>query len=168
MRLLHLVKFLIASTIVFSHLSYAGWTTSIDDDLFSGGQKAVMHGTLNSPSIGLIFDCTKSDLSIAYVEQDTTSSDTGSFPVDLIIKVDGNSILKLDAALSRRNSQYLQIKSDNTDQINSILKQLQSAKSKVLVGVQTKDGGNQSSFSGSVSGSTVAVNRFVKACEIKL
>lgn len=152
----------------FSPLAHAQWLTDTEDDLFSGGKKAMMIGTLTSSSSAIIFDCSKGKLSVAYVEEDKSSDFSADIPADLIIKIDGNTAIKLDASLSRRNAQAVQAKSDDLENITPLLKQIQSAKSKVLVGLQTKDGGNQSSFSGNVSGSTAAVDSFVKACEITL
>lgn len=88
--------------------------------------------------------------------------------MDLIIKIDGNPANKLEASLSRRNAQAIEVGADDAEKITAVLKQLQNAKSKILVGVQTQDGGNQSSFSGNASGSTAATNSFIKACEISL
>ena len=52
--------------------------------------------------------------------------------------------------------------------ITSVLKALQTAKSKVIVGIQSKAGTNQQSLTGNIYGSTASVNDFTKACEIKL
>lgn len=146
----------------------AQWLTKVDDDLFTGGKKAVMLGSLSSSNSGLIFDCTKNKLSVAYVETDKTEDSVPTVAMDLIIKVDDNPINKLEASLSRRNAQSIEVAADDAEKITVVLKQLQSAKTKVLVGVQTRDGGNQSSFSGNASGSTTATNSFIKACEISL
>lgn len=153
---------------LFSPLAHAQWVTNVEDDLFSGGKKAMMIGSVSSENSAIVFDCTKSELTAAYIEMDKTTESISEIPMDLIMKVDGNSPVKLDAALSRRNVQFLQIQSDDSDQLKVLLKQLQEAKSKVLVGVQLKDGEGQNSFSANVSGSTSAVNGFIKACEITL
>ncbi|HGV9181391.1 TPA: hypothetical protein ACNO4K_005226 [Salmonella enterica subsp. enterica serovar Newport] len=163
----NIIKITLLSALL-SPLAHAQWITNVEDDLFSGGQKAVMLGSLTSSGSAVIFDCSKGKLTASYVEEDKLTDDVPNLPMDLIIKIDGNAATKLDASLSRRNAQTLEITSDDSKSIIPLLKQLQNAKSKILVGVQTKDGGNQSSFSGNVSGSTSAVNSFVKACEITL
>lgn len=164
----NLIKISLIAASLVSPITHAQWITNTEDDLFSGGKKAMMLGSLTSSSGAIIFDCTKDKLTASYVEEDKSSDGVPSLSMDLIIKVDGNAAKKLDASLSRRNAQSLQIKSDDSENITQLLKQLQGAQSKVLVGVQTKDGGNQSSFSADVSGSTAAVNSFIKACEITL
>lgn len=163
----NIIKIVLLSALL-SPLAHAQWLTNVEDDLFSGGQKAVMIGSLSSSDNAVIFDCSKGKLTASYVEEDKTTDGSLDLPMDLIIKIDGNTATKLDARFSRRNAQTLEVSSDDSKNITPLLKQLQNAKSKILVGVQTKDGGNQNSFSGDVSGSTTAVNRFVKACEITL
>lgn len=164
----NLIKISLIAASLLSPIAHAQWITNTEDDLFSGGKKAMMLGSLTSSTGAIIFDCTKEKLTAAYVEEDKSSDEVPNLPMDLIIKVDENAATKLDASLSRRNAQSVQIKSDDSEKITQLLKQLQDAKSKVLVGMQTKDGGNQSSFSANVSGSTAAVNNFTKACEITL
>ncbi|WP_347254118.1 hypothetical protein [Leminorella grimontii] len=164
-------KIIIKMLMIFAFVSpiaHAQWITNVDDDLFSGGKKAMMYGELNSLYSAIIFDCTKEKLSVAYIEEDKSSDAVPSISMDLIIKIDGFDAKKLHAILSRRNAQKLQIASDESETIKELLKQLKSAKSKILVGIQTNDGENQTSFSGNVSGSTAAVTRFVSACEIKI
>ncbi|WP_459176226.1 hypothetical protein [Ewingella americana] len=149
-------------------LAYADWATRVEDDVFTGGHTAIMIGLLGSSETALLFDCSKGKLDIAYVEQDKTTGDIDGLPVDLVVKIDGNPVIKLDATLSRRNANSLQAKSTDAESITSILKFLQNAKSKVLVGLQAQDGTNQQSFTGNASGSTASVNNFIKACEVKL
>ncbi|MFH3346653.1 hypothetical protein [Klebsiella aerogenes] len=168
MKKTRFIKAAIAAALLTSFTAQAQWLTTVDDDLFSGGKKAMMIGSLSSSDSALIFDCTKTKISVAYVETDKSTESLPTMSMDLIVKVDGNPINKFKASLARRNAQAIEIKSDDTEMITTLLKQLQNAKSKVLVGVQTPDGGNQSSFSGNASGSTVAANSFVKACEISL
>lgn len=158
---------IIAASLITS-TAYARWVTNTDDDLFSGGKQAMMLGEVSSQNSAIIFDCTKQSLKVSYVEMDKTSEVTSDIPMDLILKVDANSPVKLDATLSRRNVQSIQISSNDDEQIKTLLKQIKDAKSKILIGFQTKDGGNQISLSGNASGSTVAVNSFVNACEITL
>ena len=160
----NIIKITFVAAVLASPIAHAQWVTNTEDDLFSGGKKAMMLGDNGA----IVFDCPKEKLSAAYVEMDKSTESLSEVPMDLIMKVDGNTAVKLDATLSRRNVQSLQIQSDDADQLKTVLKQLQGAKSKVLVGVQTKDGGNQHSMSANVSGSTTAVNSFIKACEINL
>ncbi|WP_347003879.1 hypothetical protein [Enterobacter roggenkampii] len=164
----NIIKITFVAAVLASPIAHAQWVTNTEDDLFSGGKKAMMLGEVSSDNGAIVFDCTKEKLSAAYVEMDKSTESLSEVPMDLIMKVDGNTAVKLDATLSRRNVQSLQIQSDDADQLKTVLKQLQGAKSKVLVGVQTKDGGNQHSMSANVSGSTTAVNSFIKACEINL
>lgn len=156
-------------TIATPTLTHARWVTSSEDDIFSGGKKAVLIGDLKSSSASIIFDCTKTDLSVAYAEEDNSNESNNSGPsIDLILKIDANKAQTLDATFSRRNAHYNQVASNDADKIKIILKQLMEAKSKVLMGIQTKDGGNQFSLSGSVTNSTKATTNFIKACEIQL
>ncbi|WP_196010546.1 hypothetical protein [Citrobacter amalonaticus] len=164
----NIIKIAFVSAALISPIAHAQWVTNTEDDLFSGGKKAMMIGEVSSANGAIIFDCTKDKLTAAYVEMDKTSESTAEIPMDLIMKVDGNSAVKLNATLSRRNVQTVEIATEDADQLKTLLKQLKDAKSKALIGAQTKDGGNQVSFTANVSGSTTAVNSFVAACEIEL
>lgn len=168
MRTKNIIKICLVATALLAPTAHARWVTNTDDDLFSGGKKAMMIGELASSNSAIIFDCTKSNIAMSYVEMDKSSESVADIPMDLVIKIDSGEAAKLDAILSRRNVQSVQISSADAEKIKVVLKQLQDAKSKFLMGVQTKDGGNQHSLSGNVSGSTAAVNSFVKACEITL
>lgn len=164
----NLIKVSLIAAALASPIAHAQWVTNTEDDLFSGGKKAMMLGEVSSVNSAIIFDCTQDKLTVAYVEMDKSTESLSEIPMDLIMKIDNNAAVKLDATLSRRNVQSIQIESDASEQLRTLLKQIQAAKSKVLVGVQTKDGGNQHSITANVSGSTTAVNSFVKACEITL
>lgn len=167
MKISRVIKVLLAASILISPFTYADWITKVDDDVFTGGHKAVMIGGLGmSTSSAILFDCTKGTASISYVEQDNSTDDIANVPMDLIVKIDGNPVIKLDAELSRRNANSVEVTSTEMEKITDVLKLLKSAKSKILVGIQTKDGGHQASFSGNASGSTNSVNSFVNACEL--
>lgn len=146
----------------------AQWLTKTDDDLFNNGQKAMLMGSLNNSSSAVIFDCTKKSLSISYVEPDSETKVENAVPVNLVVKIDKAEAVTLDANLSRRNDQAIAVESTDVESIKSILKSLHDARQKILIGMETSDGGNQSSFSGGVSNSTNAVNKFTAACEISL
>jgi len=66
-------KILIAGlALAFSTSSFnarAEWMTKVEDDLFSGGKEAMLTGSI-SPMAGIVFDCTKNSLSMAYIEKD--------------------------------------------------------------------------------------------------
>lgn len=147
----------------------AQWITKTEDDIFNNGKKAMLIESLSSSSSAIIFDCTKKSLSISYVEPDQETKDLdGTLAMDMIIKVDKGDAVNFDSKLTQRNDAAIAIESDDADAIKSVLKSARDAKQKVLLGIQSKDGGNQTSFSGNVSNSKNAINKFVTACEIQL
>lgn len=149
-------------------VAYAQWLTKTSDDIFNNGKSAMLIGTLNDTNSGVIFDCTKKSLSISYVEPDETSKVEQSVPIDLVVKIDKGDAVKFDAEMFRRNDAALGIEASDEEAIKPLLKALRDAKQKIIIGLQSKDGGNQHSFTGGVSNSTNAVNKFTDACEIKL
>jgi len=164
-------KIIIATLIPFlvmPLMAKAQWSTRTDDDIFNNSKKAMLIGTLNNSSSAVILDCTKKTLSIAYVEPDETTKIEEDIPVDLIVKIDKNDSVTLNAVMSRRNDSAISAESDDVEAIKQVLKSLHDAKQKILVGVQSKDGGNQDSFSGGVANSRNSVNKFISACEIQL
>ncbi|OWF84500.1 hypothetical protein B4907_07685 [Yersinia kristensenii] len=162
-----LIKISLLGTLLLSPLAYAQWGTVVDDDLFTG-VKSYLAGDLRGNSSALLFDCTSNTLSISYIEKHTQKESDSVIPLNLIVKVDADEAQKMNAQSGMRNSNYMGITSDDKEKIIPILKSLQQAKNKFLVGVETKDGGHQYSNSGVVAGSTKAVDQFIKACGITL
>lgn len=150
-------------------LAHAQWVTNTEDDIFNDGKKATLIGTLKNTSSAIVFDCTKKELGVSYIEKDDTSDVSESSSVaEIVFKIDKNPSVAMDGSFSRRNDQYIAIAADDGDKIKTILRLISDAKGKVLIGIQGKDGGNQASFTGNASNSTNAVNKFVSACDIKL
>ncbi|EMA2269021.1 hypothetical protein PSD81_005341, partial [Escherichia coli] len=111
------------ATILFSPIVQAEWYTVTDDDLFSDGHTALMVGkkTSNPEEIDnnmIALNCTPRSLTFSLVEKDIeeeTSAPIYSFPIDMAIKIDKNSIIRLNATLSRRNSMLTQAITERTD-----------------------------------------------------
>ncbi|HCR1893016.1 TPA: hypothetical protein ONC27_004777, partial [Enterobacter asburiae] len=101
----NIIKITFVAAVLASPIAHAQWVTNTEDDLFSGGKKAMMLGEVSSDNGAIVFDCTKEKLSAAYVEMDKSTESLSEVPMDLIMKVDGNTAVKLDATLSRRNVQ---------------------------------------------------------------
>lgn len=106
----NIIKITFMAAVLASPIVHAQWVTNTEDDLFSGGKKAMMIGEVSSANGAIIFDCTKDKLTAAYVEMDKTSESTANIPMDLIMKVDGNGAVKFNATLSRRNVQVLKLR----------------------------------------------------------
>ncbi|EHC2329544.1 hypothetical protein JTW50_004756 [Escherichia coli] len=172
------------TTILFSPIVHAEWYTVTDDDLFSDSHTALMVGkkTSNPEEIDnhmIALDCTPRSLTFSFVEKNIekeTSAPIHSFPIEVAIKIDKNSIIKLNTTYLRRNSILTQAISERTDtemqKIKIILKQLRDAKHRVKVGIRRQDDTREDamtySFNFNVLGSTSAVNKFITACGIKL
>ncbi len=150
-------------------VAFAQWSTSTEDDIFTGGKKATMVATLGdyNDSNALIFDCTKNDLSFAYVERSNEPEKATNIPVDMIVKIDSGEIKKMQSGFEQRNDKYIQAGVSDKDVITQILKEASKAKSKMIVGLSS-DVIGQHSVTASVSGSSKAVNQFAAACEISL
>ena len=157
----------VLSTISFAAM--AQWSTGVEDDIFTGGKKATMIASIGDydGSRGLIFDCTKSELSFAYIERSNEPDKVAKIPVDMFIKVDSGEIIKTKSGFDQRNDKYIQVGIDDKDVITQILKESAKAKSKIIVGISSDITG-KNSVTASVSGSSKAINQFVTACEIKL
>lgn len=145
------------------------WHVNVEDDLFSDtGKKAFLSSPGNFHP--LVFNCDSSGISIALLERSQqTRDETRDYaaPVTLIVKVDDSDPIRLAATWSRRNEHYFHAEVDDKESLPDIvktLKQIQAAKSKVLVGIQF----NTKNFSESirVNGSTAATTTFLKACGV--
>lgn len=149
--------------------AHAQWATSVDDDIFSGGKKATMVASIGdyNDSSALIFDCTKNELSFAYIERSNQPEKASHLPVDMFVKIDSGEIKKMKSSFEERNDKYIQAGVDDKDVITQILKEAVKAKSKMIVGISS-DVIGQHSVSANVAGSSKAVTQFATACEIKL
>ena len=152
-------------------IALAQWTTSAEEDIFTGGKKATMVATIGdyNSTTAIIFDCTKNGLSFAYVEKsnDPIKKANADIPFDMIVKIDAGEIRKTNAVADQRNDQYIQIISTERDLIIQILKEASKAKSKMIVGI-SNDAIGQHSVTATVNGSSKAVNQFASACEIDI
>jgi len=160
-----LIAGLVVAISISSFTARAEWIAKVEDDLFSGGKQAMLAGSI-SPMAGIVFDCTKDSLSMAYIEKGPFNAQ-GPIPVTMIVKIDGNEPVKFEGAFTKRNDEYIQA-STNQEGIDQVLGQLKQAKSKMLVGLNVESINKKMSFSADVVGSTSAVNDFAKACEIKM
>ncbi|MDC9607259.1 hypothetical protein [Xenorhabdus griffiniae] len=144
----------------------AAWITNVEESIF-GDNSAILIGELKNTKSGIVFKCDSNDLSVSYVEL-IDDSDIRSVPATFLMKVDGNQVIEFNAMLQRRNSDAIEAKSTDREKILSLLKQLSSAKQKILAGISVDEVDYKQSFSGNASGSTVAVNKFAKACNLNI
>lgn len=150
-----------------SSSAFADWATKVEDDAFSDSHNAMMFGA-ESEMNGIAFDCSKDELSVSYVEQADTKKVTPGVPVDMVFKVDDNSAIRLKAHTTIRNNNYFGITTDTSDELKILLAQLKQSKRRLLVGIKSSLNDQKMSFELSAAGSTVAVNKFTKACGIEL
>ncbi|QKJ57270.1 hypothetical protein [Serratia fonticola] len=150
-------------------IALAQWKTKAEEDIFTGGKKATMVATVGNfnSTNAIIFDCTKSELSLAYIEKLNGTVKNYNIPFNMIVKIDAGEIKKTDAVASQRNDQYVQVISNDRDTIIQILKEASKGKSKMIVGISEDDFG-QYSVTASLDGSSKAVNQFASACEIDI
>lgn len=153
--------FLIVLVSIMS-IASARWETVIEDDLFVG-KKAYSIGSLNSKNF-LVFDCDKSGkLSMALLETTKDPAITAQY-ARLLVKVDNNDIHNLEAVFQQRNNSYVEINTDDKDSIKLVINELRDARNKFLVGYDIN--GNQNTITGSIRGSTKAMNSLINACGI--
>jgi hypothetical protein len=149
-------------------IALAQWTTTVEDDIFTGGKKATMIAIVGDydSNIAIVFDCTKKDIELAYVEK--SSDQVGrKIAVDMVMKIDSGEIIKANAVFERRNDLFVQVGMNDRDTIIQILKEASKAKSKMIVGL-SNDAIGQHSVTAAMNGSSKAVNQFASACEIDI
>lgn len=153
--------------ISLSPLAHAEWLTKVDDDIFTGGHTAMLLGT-DSGDNGIILDCTKDSLLLSYVEHGDTKNVTEGLPVDLLLKVGDAKPLKFAASTGVRNNDTFALKANDADLIRSFLAQLRVSNGKILVGIHYPQNDAKITSTFTSTGSTAAVGKFIKACEINL
>ncbi|OTA14313.1 hypothetical protein Xvie_03832 [Xenorhabdus vietnamensis] len=144
----------------------AAWITNVEESIF-GDNSAVLIGELKNTKSGIVFKCDSNDLSVSYVEL-MDDSDIKSTPATFLMRVDSNQVVEFNTMLQRRNSDAIEARGTDREKILSLLKQLSSAKQKILAGISVDEVDYKQSFSGNSSGSAVAVNKFVKACNLNI
>lgn len=143
----------------------AEWYASIEDDIFSGGKKAIVLGDVG-PGHSLAFDCAEGELTAALLEEGAWSETDSPLSAVLLIKVDDNAPIQFDARYGERNAKYKQIISLDRDTTLKALKEIQAAQHKILVGVKFVAIDSKWSGTAPVTGSTREVGRFLEACKL--
>jgi hypothetical protein len=164
------LSFVAALLSIVSTPALADWATKVEDDIFTGGEKATLAGIEDDDS-GIVFDCTKNDLKVNYIERSNASDLTEGIPVELLFKIDQNSPIKLNGQTEIRNSNFFGLSvggSETSDDLKTLLDQIGNARHKILFGYRYPSDGHKASYTFGTSGSAVAVSKFVKACEIDM
>jgi hypothetical protein len=152
------------SIVVLPTAAHANWTTSVEDDIFSGGKKATMLGLISSGSF-VVADCVSGgELSLGYAEKGAWVDGLERLNFRLLVKVDGETVREFAGKASQRNEQAWQVEADQADEVLSAIKAIGGARKQVLIGIQEPVTGTK--FSGTVrsAGSTRAVKQFLDAC----
>lgn len=151
-------------------VAQASWKTVVENDIFSGGQKAELIGEISGENQSVTFDCSKDNLTISQVEADRDTAVAKKSTFQTLIKVDDNSPVALNTTLVRRSPESIALISTEKEKIMTLLQQLQAQTSgkDFLIGDIDSKGSHLSSGSGSVSFAKKAVNKFITACNIKL
>ncbi|WP_226503503.1 hypothetical protein [Pseudomonas sp. MWU16-30317] len=144
---------------------FAQWSTTIEDDIFSGGKKGMMLADIGARQ-AIAFDCDADNLTVSFITEGKWPADGRSTGWDLLIKVDQGKIHKFLAVSGQRNSDHLQYLASDKAEILAVVKEIKDAKSQILLGLQSKE--YDSKWSGTVdtAGSTREANRFLTACKL--
>lgn len=152
--------------IAISTTASAGWYTTTQDDIFSGGKKAMMLGDI-SPAQSVAFDCDSENLSLALLQKEKWSEGRNSSAWKLLVKVDKGEIHRFTAQSAKRNSDYAQYVTFEKDEILKVLIDLREAKSVVQLGLQSDEFDSKWSGTVSAGGSTRETDKFLQACKLK-
>lgn len=144
----------------------AEWSTTTQDDIFSGGKKAMMLGSI-SPAQAIAFDCDSEQLTLALLQKEKWADTRASTGWDLLVKVDKGEIHRFKAQSAQRNDAYVQFITYEKDEILKLLPELRNAKAPILLGLQSEE--FDSKWSGTVpaTGSTRETDKFLQACNLK-
>jgi hypothetical protein len=140
------------------------WVTTTDDDVFNDSKTATMASVdeSNPEQYAFLFDCGKDELSFSYSER---AAFPGELDGQLLVKIDGNKVITLDAKTHKRNDEYSEIISTDKDKILQIINQAEKAKNKITVGMKVGDA--KTSYGMNLYKSATAVKKFKETCNIK-
>lgn len=152
--------------LTLSSLASAGWITTTEDDIFSGGQTARLIGDLD-PFHALVFDCDSEKLALSLIEKSKWKEGMDLPNYRLLVKVDKGEIYDFAAKGSQRNEEFMQVATAERDKILGLLKEIRDAQTQIQIGLQIKETGSKWSGTSSVAGSTRETDRFLQACNLK-
>ena len=145
------------TTLIFATQASAQWMAKVEDDIFSGGKKAMLIGEVDNFH-AFVFDC----------DAESAKGDSAAkVAASLIVKVDQGQIQRFVATTSQRNDTHWQALTSDREQILNILTQIRDAESGIQIGVQVPDIDFKWSGVASPAGSTKETDRFVAACKLK-
>lgn len=149
-----------------SSQAFAQWSTHTEDDIFSGGKKAMLWGDI-SQTQSVAFDCDSENLTLALLQKEKWSETRTSTSWNLLMKVDKGEIHRFKAVSLKRNDVYTQYVTIEKDEILKLLADLRNAKTPILLGLQSNE--FDSKWSGTISptGSTRETDKFLEACNLK-
>ncbi|MGE9763917.1 hypothetical protein [Pseudomonas sp. PDM20] len=164
MRKLSAISAVVALTL--SSAASAGWLTSTQDDIFSGGQKAMLIGEMD-PFHALVFDCDSERLGMALIEKSKWQEGMERASYQLLVKVGQGTIHDFAAKGSQRNEEYVQIATSEREPLLLLLDEIRNAKGRIQVGLQNTDTDSKWSGIASSAGSTRETDRFLQACKLE-
>jgi hypothetical protein len=161
----------IAATVLFlviaiPSVASADWSTSTQDDIFSGGKKAMLFGSI-SPGQAVAFDCDSEGLSLAFLQKEKWAEGRASSEWKLLIKVDQGEIHRFTAESAQRNNDYAQYITREKEEILKVLADLRNAKSVIQLGLQSEQFDSKWSGTASAGGSTRETDKFMQSCKLK-
>jgi len=152
--------------LAMSSQTFAQWSTTTQDDIFSGGQKAMMLGDI-TPAQAVAFDCDSENLTLALLQKEKWSDTRTSTSWNLLMKVDKGEIHRFKAVSLKRNDAYIQYVTNEKDEILKLLGDLRDAKTAILLGLQSDEFNSKWSGTVSATGSTRETDKFLQACKLK-
>ncbi|EFE8230341.1 hypothetical protein LZX86_000059 [Escherichia coli] len=154
--------------VILSFPAAAEWYAGVQEDAFNE-QKTAMLVELDNGRFGVVFDCNSDGLFVSVVEKSKkTESVTKELPVDLIFRIDNHPAVKMTGVFTRRNENLYGYRSDDVSSIKELLSYLRKANDRILAGAKFSDEKRGISFDITPIGSTSGVNKFIKACNIKI
>lgn len=154
------------ASMIFSGAASAEWFTNIQDDIFSGGKKAMLVGAI-SPYQALVFDCDSESLTLAIISKEKWADGMEKVNTKILVKVDEGGVHELSAINSKRNTEYNQSMAAEKAVVLSILTDIRDAQSNIQLGLSMPEIGGKWSGVISPAGSTREANRFIEACKLQ-
>ncbi len=143
------------------------WMTQTQDDVFTGKQTATMSGGFRT-AMSVYATCQNNrEFVLSVIFKMSDPSNVRSLDGLVVIKVDGGETHRMAVTSYSHNETYAGFATvPNDPAAIAAVKEIGTAKRKVVVGLDVPEIGNRQSVEISASGSTRAVQSLVKACEL--
>lgn len=146
--------------------TYADWETTVEEDLFSGDDVAIMIGASYDTPYVLYFRCSGDEAEFRILDPDDKSDvENQSVTAEMIVQTDTGHRWEGEGPLIRHNTQYVGVSASNQGGMTELVQEIGKSRDRIRFGYRFANDVNDSS-SMDAFGSSAAAKKFLQACDL--